>query len=116
LINGALQDIYVTEIIIDEVRTKEFAPEVFTIIKANEILKHPWDYEKIEEILRELDIKYLYISERERFDTCDGCYPNTENWSWKDYSGNSRIAMYENHPSLELILRNGNSAIFKVLP
>jgi len=115
LINGALQDIYVTEIIIDQVRKKEFAPEVFTIIKANEILKHPWDYEKIEEILRELDIKYLYISERERFDTCKGCYPNTENWPWKDYSGNARIAMYENHPSLELILRNGNSAIFKVL-
>jgi len=43
------------------------------------------------------------------------CYPNSEKWAWRDYSGNSRIAMYENHPNLELILRNGDSAIFKVI-
>ncbi len=115
MINGGLQDIIVSEILIHKLRQLEFAPQVLNIVKANEILKHPWDYEKIEEIIRELDIKYLYISERERFHIRQDSYPNTENWAWKDYSGDARIAMYENHLSLELILRNGNSAIFKIL-
>ena len=96
-------------------------------LQANEILKHPWDYEKIEKIIDELDIRYVYISERERYEfrcfsletkgyeASEGCYPYAENWPWKQYSGNSRIAMYENNPNLELILRNGNSAVFKVL-
>ena len=90
-------------------------------LRANEILKHPWDHDTIGEITKELDIKYIYISERERFqfrcypfDKWPECYPNSENWPWKGYSGNSRIAMYDNHPNLELILRNGNSAIFKI--
>ncbi len=96
-------------------------------IQANEILKHPWDYEKTEQITDELDIRYIYISERERYESrCfplkipgyegpNVCYPKGDNWPWKGYSGNSRIAMYENNPNLELILRNGNSAVFKVL-
>jgi len=96
-------------------------------LRANEILKHPWDYEKIDQIIDELDIRYIYISERERYEfrcfsletkgyaPSEGCYPYADNWPWKGYSGNSRIAMYENNPNLELVLRNGNSAVFKVL-
>jgi len=116
LINGQRQDVVISYLEVLESKKFEFTrPAVSIIHSANEILKYPWNYDEIEEIIRELDIKYLYISERERFDTKKGFYPNTENWPWKDYSGNARIAMYENHPSLELILRNGNSAIFKVL-
>ena len=45
----------------------------------------------------------------------ENSYPNSMNWAWKEYSGSARIAMYENHPNLELIIRNGNSAIFRVI-
>jgi len=91
-------------------------------LRANEILRHPWDYQIIEEIVQELDIKYIYISEREKFEhRCaletkrSACYPTAISWSWKQFSGDARVAMYEEHPNLDLILRNGNSAIFKVV-
>jgi len=91
-------------------------------LRANEILQHPWDYQTIEEIIEEQDIKYLYISERKRFewrcypfDKWPECYPYSESWPWKRYSGSARIAMYDLHPNLELVLRNGNSAVFQVV-
>jgi len=113
-----------------DIENDEFKPKyqgTIDSLKAHKILKHPWDHEKIGEITSELDIKYIYISERERFEFhCNfpednrvrvrgTCYPYMDYWPWKDYSGSARIAMYENHPNLELILRNGNSAVFKVL-
>lgn len=103
--------------------SKQFEPKFEAgrnVLKANEILKNPWDYEYIEKTLKELDIKYVYISERVSPKTMcrttpESCYPDSQNWSWKNYDGNSRIGMYENHPNLELVIRNGNSAIFKVI-
>lgn len=88
-------------------------------INANLILKNPWDYEYIQKTIDEQEIKYIYISEREVTDSrCirgpESCYPDSQNWPWKNYSGNSRVVMYANHPDLELILRNGNSALFQV--
>ena len=122
MINGAKQDDEISYFYNFE--NKKFEPTsqgAIIALRTNEILKHPWDHEKITEITNELDIKYIYISERERFefrcapfDEWPVCYPYSEDWPWKLYSGSSRIAMYENHPNLELILRNGNSAIFKV--
>ena len=111
-------------------RIKDFNPKfqaTTDTLRANEILRHPWDHDAIEEISNELNIRYIYISEREKFQfhctfrggenvqTRETCYPYLEDWPWKGYSGNARITMYENHPNLELILRNGNSAVFKVL-
>lgn len=87
------------------------------LYKLNEILVKPWDYDYLEETLTKYNVKYLYISERHNRDLmiCDICLSNHQEWaSWK-YSDNARIAMYENHPNLELILRNGGSAIFKVV-
>jgi len=128
LVNGHQQDAVISKSYNYETKKWESEYEGSKrVLRANEILKHPWDYEKIEEIIDELDIKYVYISERKRYEfrcfsletkgyeAVEGCYPNAENWPWKGYSGNSRIAMYENNPNLELILRNGNSAVFKVL-
>jgi len=128
LINGHQQEHVITKSYNPQTKKWESEYEGVTrAVRANEILKHPWDYEKIEKIINELDIRYVYISERERYEyRCvilentgispkEGCYPYAENWPWKQYSGDSRIAMYENNPNLELILRNGNSAVFKVL-
>lgn len=104
--------------------TKQFEPPrlaAIQTVKANQILKNPWDYEYVEKTLTELDIKYMYISERPYvFTKCmgvrpDSCYPNSAEWAWHNYSGNSRIDMYENHPKLELIIRNGDSALFRVI-
>jgi len=105
--------------------TKEFKPKYesgINTVKANEILKNPWDYDYISKTLEELDIKYVYVSERKNtHQKCtrglgnDSCYPDSAKWNWKQYSGDSRLSMYENHPNLELVIRNGNSAIFKVI-
>jgi hypothetical protein len=90
-------------------------------VLANEILKNPWDYHYINEKLKEIGIKYVYISERENIHAkCmsgrpDSCYLNSTSWAWHNFSGNSRVDMYENHPNLELIIRNGNSALFRVI-
>jgi len=70
-------------------------------LRANEILFHAWDYENIAQILKEYDIDYVYISERKHLQPL-GRYP--DNYSWQNYTGKARIAMYENHPNLELIL------------
>ncbi|MDE2590486.1 MAG: hypothetical protein KGL95_12585, partial [Patescibacteria group bacterium] len=73
-------------------------------LMANLILKNPWDYYYIEKTLKDLKIKFVYISERiDSDERCQGdvpaaCYPNSDNWAWKHYSANSRIAMYENNP------------------
>ncbi len=123
MINGHRQDEVVSMYLKNQNKNfLEKTPGISKTIRGNEILKHPWDHEKNEEIIKELGIKYIYLSERERFEfPCLGwakfneCYPNSEKWAWREYSGNSRIAMYENHPNLELILRNGDSAIFKVI-
>ena len=95
-------------------------PGLIATLKSNKILQHPWDHEMIEETIREFDIKYVYLTDRRRSpDPCTFekylCYVSDNNWPWFDYSGDARIAMYENHPNLELVLRNGNSAIFKVV-
>jgi len=89
-------------------------------LKANKILQHPWDYKNIEETLSELDIKYIYLTDRQRSkhrcgEETPSCYIFSNYWPWFEFSGDARIAMYENHPNLELVLRNGDSAIFKVL-
>jgi len=123
MINGHRQDEVISRYFkYEDENFQAKSPGVLKTIRGNEILKHPWDQAKIEQIIKELGIKYIYLSERERFEfLCLGwakfneCYPNSEKWAWRNYSGNSRIAMYENHPNLELILRNGNSAIFKVI-
>ena len=65
----------------------------------------------------EFEIDYIYLSERlDKKNICDRgkCVPDGI-LQLPSYSGNSVIAMYENHPQLELIMRNGNSAIFRVL-
>jgi len=104
--------------------TKQFEPAIpptMDIVKANQILKNPWDYEYITHTLTEVDIKYLYVSERsDLLPKCmksrpDSCYPDSWDWPWHNFSGNSRIDMYENHPKLELIIRNGDSALFRVI-
>jgi len=101
--------------------SEQFEPRdknLANIVKANLILKNPWDYKYISKTLKELDIKYVYLSERTspKVGGCNTkCYPDSKDWSWKNYDGNARIGMYENHPNLELVLRNGNSAIFKVI-
>jgi len=101
--------------------SEQFEPRdenLANIVKANLILKNPWDYKYISETLKELDIKYVYLSERTspKQSGCNAkCYPDSKDWSWKNYDGNARIGMYENHPNLELVIRNGNSAVFKVV-
>lgn len=107
--------------------TKMFEPQeesLRNVLRSNLILKNPWDYEHIKNTFNDIDIKYVYISERKdlfhksayKFDPpVESSYPNSMNWAWKEYSGSARIAMYENHPNLELIIRNGNSAIFRVI-
>ena len=124
MINGFNQDIIAWKYVQGHPANfeKNF-PGVFTTMRANEILKDPWDHEKIDEIINELDIKYIYLSERERseyrcfkhWEEPIQCYQTSQTWPWQNYSGNARIAMYENHPSLELVLRNGDSAIFRVV-
>ena len=120
MLNGWDQDMEITRYKYDE-KYQSTSPGILTIIKANEILKHPWDYKETKAILTELDIHYLYISERDPFSfICPftkswKCYSGSEYWPWRNYSGDARIEMYENHPNLELVLRNGNSAVFKVM-
>jgi len=99
---------------------QQFNPQIQVekeTVQANHIFKNPWDYEYIEKTVGEQDIKYIFLSERKTIKkVCrPQCYPDSQDWSWRNYDGNARIGMYENHPSLELILRNGNSAIFKVI-
>ena len=120
-INGWIQDKYIALGKFNR-DTQSFVPKIpaaIAIIQANQILKNPWDYEYIKTTIKKLDIKYLYISERTdvkaKCKPSRMCYPVSEDWAWKTYSGNSRIGMYEHHPNLELVLRNGNSAIFKVI-
>ncbi len=121
LINGWIQDQYVVGTYNPDTQSFEpTIPAAIAIVQANQILKNPWDYEYIKTTIKKLDIKYLYISERTDVRTkcaLQGqiCYPDSEDWAWKTYSGNSRIGMYEHHPNLELVLRNGNSAIFRVI-
>jgi len=92
---------------------------ITSIIESNIILEHPWDYEYIDETLEKHGIDYLYISEKTIISNrCqlaeDSCYPKNQ-WHWITYSGDARVAMYENHPNLELVIRNGNTALFKVI-
>lgn len=98
-----------------KVTLDDFHPICSETITINDILLRPWDYEYIQNTLSKYDIKYVYLSERHGKDlNCIRCLSHPELWgNWK-YSDDARIAMYENHPNLELILRNGGSAIFKV--
>jgi len=121
MINGWKQEDTVTKYRLEDEKFRANSPGVLTTLRANEILKHPWDYNGTKEIVNELGIDYLYISERSSFsNVCQLlgyklCYPHAEYWPHQTFSGSARIAMYENHPNLELVLRNGNSAIFKVI-
>jgi len=92
--------------------SQQFIDSVTVTFKADQILNNAWDYDYIKQTLKELNIDYVYISERKNLRPV-GVYP--DHFSWQNYIGQARIAMYENHPNLELILRNGNSGIFKVI-
>jgi predicted nucleic acid-binding protein len=81
----------------------QFAGSKETLL-ANEILKHPWDYDENNKIIDELGIDYIYLSERQSItERCKNwkvdspsCYPTSDYLTWHNYSGSSRIAMYEN--------------------
>lgn len=119
-VNGWWQSTHVSRSY--DVNTNQFEPISETgkmIVNSNKILQQPWNHEYITKTVNQFDIKYIYISERDYgSERCLGgentCYP-VVTWPWMNYSGDSRIAMYENHPDLELLLRFGNSALFKVI-
>jgi len=125
MLNGNLQWRIITNHAFYNIDTKTYEPifnktltdqrtanSLTATLSAGKILNNAWDYENIEQTLKELEIDYVYISERKKLRPV-GTYP--DDFSWQNYAGRERIAMYENHPNLELILRNGNSAIFKVI-
>jgi len=123
LLNGEMQYMAIASSYDDNSKSykPQFAGSKETLL-ANEILKHPWDYDENNKIIDELGIDYIYLSERQSItERCKNwkvdspsCYPTSDYLTWHNYSGSSRIAMYENNPNLELVLRNGDSAIFKV--
>jgi len=101
---------------INQTPIEDFESICLETIEINEILIKPWNYDYNQKTISKYDIKYLYLSERyEKAMFCDKCIGDPKKWGTWSYSDNARIAMYENHPNLELVLRNGGSAIFKVI-
>jgi len=85
-------------------------------LRANEVFSRPWDHNYANKVVDDLDVKYLYISDRiDKRHVCNKGICVLPNFNAPGYSDSSRIAMYEDNPRLELIIRNGGSALFKVI-